>query len=161
MGPAIVVGVLGAVISVALVLLLVYVTALRGLLRQMRLEQADLRVELDQLRDRLGELRRSQTPTSVVLPEPGLPAPPGAPAVRGRVVGDPLVLSETLGEPLVKMAALAHGLRRALSAQSLNQIRFEVRGEVRRTRKRRRRETREAWRRSQTERGAGADEDAA
>ncbi len=163
MGSAIIVGLLGAVISVALVLLLVYVTALRGLLRRTRHEQADLRVEIDQLRGRLDELSLGQTPTRGYLPEPGpsAPSPAAAPAVPARVVGDSLVLSETVGEPLVKVAAFAHGLRRALSGQSLNQIRFEVRREVRRARKRRRRETREAWRRLQAERGERADEDAA
>ncbi|MDQ6688254.1 MAG: hypothetical protein M3Z50_11710 [Actinomycetota bacterium] len=167
MGSAIIVGLLGAVISVALVLLLVYVTALRGLLRRTRHEQADLRVEIDQLRGRLDELSLGQTPTKGHLPEPGpsapssAPSPAAAPAVPARVVGDSLVLSETVGEPLVKVAAFAHGLRRALSGQSLNQIRFEVRREVRRARKRRRRETREAWRRLQAERGERADEDAA
>ncbi|MDQ6935463.1 MAG: hypothetical protein M3130_09280 [Actinomycetota bacterium] len=163
MGSAIIVGLLGAVISVALVLLLVYVTALRGLLGQTRLEQADLRAEIDQLRSRLDELRLSQTPTRVHLPEPrSSAAPPAvAPVVPAMVVGDPLVLSETVGEPLVKVAAFAHGLRRALSGQSLNQIRFEVRREVRRARKSRRREARGAWRRLRAERGERADEDAA
>lgn len=61
-------------------------------------------------------------------------------------VSDRLVLSTTLGEPLVKVVALGHGLARALSPESRNRIRFEVRREVRRARKQRRRETKEAWR---------------
>jgi hypothetical protein len=48
------------------------------------------------------------------------------------------VLSATLGEPLVKTAAFAHGVRRALSAESRNRIWFEVRREVRASRRRRR-----------------------
>jgi hypothetical protein len=54
-------------------------------------------------------------------------------------VPDRLVLSATLGEPLVKVAALSHGVRRALRAESRNRIWFEMRREVRAARKRRRR----------------------
>jgi hypothetical protein len=58
----------------------------------------------------------------------------------GRVaVPDRIVLSATLGEPLVKTAAFAHGVRRALSAESRNRIWFEMRREVRAARRRRRR----------------------
>lgn len=64
-------------------------------------------------------------------------------------VADRVVLSETLGEPLVKAVALGHGLRRALSAEARNRIRFEMTREVRRTRKQRRREMKDAWRREQ------------
>jgi hypothetical protein len=53
-------------------------------------------------------------------------------------VPDRLVLSATLGEPLVKVAAFSHGLRRALSAESRNRIWFEMRREVRASRRRRR-----------------------
>jgi hypothetical protein len=48
------------------------------------------------------------------------------------------VLSATLGEPLVKAAAFGHGVRRALSAESRNRIWFEMRREVRASRRRRR-----------------------
>jgi hypothetical protein len=54
------------------------------------------------------------------------------------VVPDRLVLSATLGEPLVKVAAFSHGVRRALSAESRNRIWFEMRREVRASRRRRR-----------------------
>lgn len=53
-------------------------------------------------------------------------------------VPDRLVLSATLGEPLVKVAAFSHGVRRALSARSRNRIWFEMRSEVRASRRRRR-----------------------
>jgi hypothetical protein len=42
-------------------------------------------------------------------------------------------------ESVVKVAALAHGVRRALSPQSRNRIRFEMRREVKRSRRERRR----------------------
>jgi hypothetical protein len=67
--------------------------------------------------------------------EPGLDAED---ASDGVVVPDRLVLSATLGEPLVKVAAFSHGVRRALSAESRNRIWFEMRREVRASRRRRR-----------------------
>lgn len=54
-------------------------------------------------------------------------------------VPDRLVLSATVGAPLVKAAAFTHGVRRAMSAESRNRIWFEMRREVRASRKRRRR----------------------
>ena len=68
-------------------------------------------------------------------------------------MSDQLVLSAAFGEPLVKALALGHGVRRALSAESRNRIRFEMRREVRRARKVRRKEMKEAWRQMRTERG--------
>ncbi|MGN6162081.1 MAG: hypothetical protein ACTHOG_10330, partial [Marmoricola sp.] len=53
-------------------------------------------------------------------------------------VSSRLVLSATVGEPLVRFAALAHGVRRALTAENRNRIRFEMRRELRRARKARR-----------------------
>jgi len=55
-------------------------------------------------------------------------------------VPDRVVLSATLGEPLVKVMAFAHGLGRALSPESRNRIWFEMRREVRASRRRRRRD---------------------
>jgi hypothetical protein len=61
-------------------------------------------------------------------------------------VPDRVVLSATVGEPLVKVVSFGHGLRRALSAESRNRIRFEMRREVKRSRKQRRADIREARR---------------
>lgn len=66
-----------------------------------------------------------------------------------RVVPDQVVLSATLGEPLVRTVSLLHGLRRALSAESRNRIRFAMRQEVRRARKQRRRDMKAAYRDAQ------------
>lgn len=49
-----------------------------------------------------------------------------------------LVLSAAVGEPLVKLAAFAHGVRKALTPENRNRIRFEMRREIRRARKARR-----------------------
>lgn len=54
--------------------------------------------------------------------------------------------SVALGESLVRLVALGHGLRRALSAESRNRIGFEVRREVRRSRRQRKRDLKEARR---------------
>ena len=62
---------------------------------------------------------------------------PGEPPVEQVEVPDRVVLSATFGAPLVKAAAFTHGLRRALSAESRNRIRFQMRQEVRAARKRR------------------------
>ena len=62
------------------------------------------------------------------------------------MVSDRVVLNAALGEPLVRAVALGHGVRRALSAESRNRIRFEMRREAKRARKQRRREMRDAYR---------------
>lgn len=49
-------------------------------------------------------------------------------------------------ESVIKTAGLAHGLRRALSAKNRNRIRFEMRREVKRSRKQRRADLKAALR---------------
>jgi hypothetical protein len=96
--------------------------------------------------------------------EPAAPAPVPAmaefvitdagrstPDADERPVSDRIVLSATLGEPLVKAAAFTFGVRRALSPESRNRIRFAMRREVRRSRKQRKQEMRAAWRRMRAE----------
>lgn len=51
-----------------------------------------------------------------------------------------------LRETVIKSASLFHGVRRALSAENRNRIRFEMRREVKRSRKQRRADIREARR---------------
>ena len=58
-----------------------------------------------------------------------------APQVSGREFA-----SLALGESLVRLVSLGYGVRRALSAENRNRIAFEVKREVRRSRKQRRRE---------------------
>lgn len=79
----------------------------------------------------------------------------------GEMVPDRLVVSATLGGPLIRMAAVAHGLGRALSAETRNRIGFEMRRELRRARRTRRRETRAAWRQQRTGTAALKEGDAA
>ena len=122
------------------------------LLRRRNRTRADLEAmlaaaqhEADDLRARLEELTSLLTvvPDQVAAAEPAyLITDVGrrveVPEDQQIAVPDRLVLSATLGEPLVKVAALGHGLRRALSPESRNRIWFEMRREVRAARKRRR-----------------------
>jgi hypothetical protein len=77
---------------------------------------------------RIGE----PAPEAVAEPVPTVPAP---------VFAD-LLLKETV----VQTASLFHGLRRALSPETRNRIRFHMRQEVKRSRKQRRSELREVRR---------------
>ena len=51
-----------------------------------------------------------------------------------------------LRETVVRAASLAHGVRRALAPETRNRIRFEVKREIRRSRKQRKADLREARR---------------
>lgn len=69
------------------------------------------------------------------------PVDPSAPQLDRALFAD-VVLRETV----VRAVSLAHGVRRALSAETRNRVRFEVRREIKRARKQRRADTREARR---------------
>ena len=122
-------------------------------------ETAQLRSRIDSLSEQL-ERRAALEPARPEAPQPGEAAyvitDAGAPRPEP-TVPDRVVLTATVGEPLVKVVSFGHGLRRALSPESRNRIWFEVRREVRRSRKHRRREMKEAWRRMQAEERATAD----
>jgi hypothetical protein len=107
--------------------------------------------ELDVLRERVQHLdteltaSRDQTSavpetTEYVITTAGERTPGG----RLAQVPERAVLSVTVGEPLVKVAAFAHGLRKALSPETRNRIAFEMRREVKRARKERRKAARRA-----------------
>jgi hypothetical protein len=81
--------------------------------------------------------------------EVAAPAEP-VPTMEARLFGDIL-----LKEAVVQTASLAHGVRRALSAQTRNRIRFEMRREVKRSRKQRRADAREARRQWESRQRAG------
>ena len=88
--------------------------------------------------DRAEEAERSGD-DAVLITEVG--SDPPEPTISNR-----LVLSATVGEPLVKSLAFAHGLRVALSPESRNRIRFEMKRETRRARKQRRQDMKTAYR---------------
>jgi hypothetical protein len=146
----------GTVLVLLLLGLLVVLLRLRA---ETRRELVSARAETAELRARLDDLDALTVGSPAGRPEP-VPGPGEESAfvitdagtdVAVEVVRERVVLSATLGEPLVKAVALGHGVRRALSAESRNRIRFEMRREVRRTRKQRRREMKDAWRREQAQ----------
>jgi hypothetical protein len=144
-------GAVAAVLVLLLVVLLVGTARSRRELARAQAETAELRARLDALSDRLestsAELVETREAAAYLITDAGLEQP--APHVPDRVV-----LSAAVGEPLVRAMALGHGVRRALSPESRNRIWFEMRREVRRSRKQRRREMKDAWRRSRTEESA-------
>jgi hypothetical protein len=124
-------------------------------------EAASLRAKVDEIERRLQPPVRERTDYVITRlgEDPPEPDPPAAPArIDGQLFAD-LVLRETV----VKAAALAHGVRRGLAPEVRNRIRFEVRREVKRSRRARRAEIREARRAWQARRRADltGDEDAA
>jgi len=154
-----------ASLCAALVVVAVAVALVVVLRRDRRVHQelAAARVEVATLHDRLTELERAASrqqrvtsiPAEFLITDAGIQRPEDEPGGTG--VPDRLVLSATLGEPLVRAVALSYGLRRALSAESRNRIRFAMRQELRRTRRRRRREMKEAWRRMRAQERASGD----
>lgn len=129
-------------------------------LRAQRRRTATLEAELRELTELVGRLdavggalggapalRRDPAPEPFLITDIGSAAAP----VDAVAVPDRVVLSATVGEPLVRSLAFAHGLRRALSPESRNRIRFEMRREVRRSRRRRKQEMKDAWRQVRAE----------
>ena len=134
------------IVTCLLALLLVLVALL--MLRVRRLEQlADPSPSSDADRSSAGpdnshsaSLDESDRPDYVITHVGEVPDEP-VPAVTPRLFAD-IVLRESV----IWSAGLFHGLRRALAAESRNRIRFEMRREVKRSRKQRRADLREARR---------------
>jgi hypothetical protein len=84
------------------------------------------------------------------------PAPAVPATIDGALFAD-IVARETV----VKAAALVHGLRRGVSAESRNRIRFEMKREVKRSRKQRRADLKAALRDYQARHRATMAEDQA
>ena len=145
----------------ALVALVLAVALVRGRARTER-QLAEAREETAALRDQLALIeRRLARPavtaeTSYVITGLGeeAEADPAAPA---ETVEPALFADLVLRETVVKAASLAHGVRRALDAETRHRIRFEMRREVKRARKQRRADLREARRGGDTRRPAAED----
>jgi hypothetical protein len=131
-------------------LCLTLVVALVRTQRAWRRDLAGARADLTDLRDRLDQLERrrvappvTEAPAQFVITGLGQESeadlPP--PTVDRAVFAD-MVLRETV----VKAASLAHGVRRGLAPESRNRIRFEMKQEVRRSRKQRRADVKAARR---------------
>lgn len=108
-------------------------------LAEARAEAAELRSRLDALAVRVD--RPAREPEEYVITRVGEAAdepPPVPERIDGRLFAD-IVLRESL----VKAASLGHGVRRALAPETRHRIRFEMRREVKRSRKQRRAELKE------------------
>lgn len=80
------------------------------------------------------------------LGTPETPEPRAPERIEGRLFAD-IVLRESV----VRAASLGHGVRRALAPETRNRIRFEMRRDIKRSRKQRRREVRDLRRQAQRE----------
>lgn len=134
-----------AVLAVALTVVLLRTRSrTRHELAAARAEAAGLRAQVDEIQRVLASRRPVPTPepTEYTITDLGAARPATEPSRIDQALFADLVLRETV----VRAASLAHGVRRALGAESRNRIRFEVRREVRRSRKQRRADLREARR---------------
>jgi hypothetical protein len=128
--------------------------ALLSLRARTRREIAAVQVEAAGLRRRLDELdrERQRDPQPVVEDREYTITGLAAPAQSETEAAEPVRLDravfadQLLRESVIRLGSLSHGVRRALSAESRNRIRFEMRREVKRARKNRRVEQREAYR---------------
>ena len=121
--------------------------------RRLRRELGDSLARIEELARKVEQM---QTPAPAPAPLPvtrdeteylitsvGRRSPAEPAAVAEKVTAEQF-LSIAVGESLVRILSLGYGVRRALSAENRNRIRFEVRREIRRSRKQRRRDLKEA-----------------
>lgn len=163
MGTGLIVGLAAAVTLLAALSLWVSL-----LLAGSRRSNRTLSQELAALHARLEQVEGavSAPPTArgseveYVITTAGLPelSRPGAEVAQRPPIDARQFASVAVGESLVRIASLAYGVRRALSAENRNRIGFEVKREIRRARRQRRRDLKEARRHL---RATQRDEDAA
>ena len=152
--------------ALALVALVLAVALLRARSRTDRV-LAEAQAETAVLRDQVAALeRRLDRPTvnpeaSYVITGLGLETATDETPVEQPTtpIGSALFADLVLRETVVKAASLAHGVRRALDAETRNRIRFEMKREVKRARKQRRADTREARREWEARQRAGLGDD--
>ncbi len=139
------------------VVALVLLVALAGVRRRTAREIAAAHAEAAELRSRLERLEQervegARTPVVdereyTITGLGGLETAAGAPSSTTEGGLERAVFADhVLRESVIRLGSLAHGVRRGLSAESRNRIRFRMRQEVKRARKQRRVEQREAYR---------------
>jgi hypothetical protein len=157
-------GALVVLVALTLLVLLVLVRDRRRVaaeLTETRAEAAELRAKVDALAQ--PDVTISRPPAEFVITQAGLgfetvagrPPQPAA-TIEGRLFAD-IVLRETV----VKAAAAVGGVRRALSPEVRNRVRFEMKREVKRARKERKQELKQARRDLHARQRARLGEDAA
>jgi hypothetical protein len=144
-----------------------------GELRASRAELAALSARLQEVSATLGAGRAAETAdrTDRAAESTGPLDVPDTRFLITSLAGDPSRPGDSLparrfasvatGESLVRLLSLGYGVRRALSPHNRNRIRFEMRQEVRRSRRRRRDEVREARRLVRARQAGLAQDDAA
>ncbi len=139
-------------LAVVALALLVALTRLRARTER---EIAGAHDEAAALRDRLDRLEQEHArpePPPVTVDQEFRITRVGDPDTATSDPGEPVRLERTvfadvlLRESVIRLGSLTHGVRRAMSAESRNRIRFEMKREVKRARKHRRAEQREAYR---------------
>jgi hypothetical protein len=135
---------LGGLTLVCLLLVLAQMR-LRATASRMATDLTGLRDRLDALERRSGDMSAAApvtAPVEFVITDLGREEPPAEPVhLDGPAFAD-IVLKETV----VKAASFAHGVRRGLAPATRNRIRFEMKQEVRRSRKQRRADLKAAQR---------------
>lgn len=111
---------------------------------QLRLQEEALQLEEARRTLRLSDLTIVDD-QDYVITELGQPRPGGPLALVPTIPGPPIV-DAMLRESLIRTASLAAGLRRALAPEVRNRIRFEMKREVKRSRKQRKADVRQARR---------------
>lgn len=163
MDPALLVTAAAAVVVALVVVLCVLLVVLSGR-RRLVAELSESRARLEELDHRLESLHEPTMPqaappvradkeyliTSVGRPGGTEGDQPVAAPVSARQFA-----SVAAGESLVRLLSFGYGVRRALSAESRNRIRFQMRQQVKASRRQRRRDLREARR---TLRNQGGDQ---
>jgi hypothetical protein len=146
-----------------LVALLVTLRAVRAASRReqaARTDAAELRRRLDELERAVDQQDQQAAIEPVVVPSRTDQAEPAV--VQPTVIEGRLFADLVLRESVVKAASWVHGVRRALSPENRNRIAFEMRREVKSSRKSRRAEMQEALRAYRARQGRGTEsEDAA
>ncbi len=129
-------------------------------LRAAHAEAASLRAQIDDIERRLAAATaapRLRQETEFVITHLGEDDEQAGARHAAQVepVDSALFADLVLRETVVKAASLAHGLRRALAPETRNRIRFEMKREVKRSRKQRRSDLREARRDREAQQRAG------
>ncbi len=128
-------------------------------LRAAHAESASLRAQIDDIERRLATATapRLRQETEFVITHLGEDDEQAGARHAAQVepVDSALFADLVLRETVVKAASLAHGLRRALAPETRNRIRFEMKREVKRSRKQRRSDLREARRDREAQQRAG------